>query len=155
MIMNGGFMKNSFAMIAAILMISFLIFPAEAGNVYKNGSLIGKIESNGDVWISVANEVTSDIRMVGLSPWKFEANGIVRINGAIVGKIESNGDVLKNGSIIGRIEPNGDVFKNGMLVGKIEPNGDVLKNGSIIGNAKDVKMEWAAGFFFFFFLNEG
>ena len=42
----------------------------------KRGSIIGKIEQNGDV----------------------------RIKGSIIGKVENNGDIRKNGSIIGRVE---------------------------------------------------
>ena len=50
-------------------------------NLRKGGSIVGKIESNGDV----------------------------RINGSIVGRIEKNGDIRMNGSIIGRAEQMTDV----------------------------------------------
>ena len=50
-------------------------------NLRKGGSIVGKIESNGDV----------------------------RINGSIVGRVEKNGDIRYNGSIIGRAEKMTDV----------------------------------------------
>ena len=68
-------------------------------NLRKGGSIVGKIESNGDV----------------------------RINGSIVGRFESNGDIRVGGSIEGRIEKNGDIRKNGSIIGRAEQMTDVRR----------------------------
>ena len=68
---------------------------ASAGNemtLRKGGSIVGKIESNGDV------------RIGGSIKGRFESNGDIRVNGSIEGRIENNGDIRKRGSIVGRIE---------------------------------------------------
>ncbi len=44
------------------------------------------------------------LRMGGSIVGKIEANGDVRISGTIVGRVENNGDIRKRGSIIGRVE---------------------------------------------------
>ena len=36
---------------------------------------------------------------------------------------------------------------------KVESDGDVYHRGSRIGKARNVKPEWTAGFFFFFFMD--
>ena len=66
-------------MVALMLMVCVNIC-ADADTLRKGGSIVGKIESNGDV----------------------------RIGGSIVGKIERNGDVRKSGSIIGKAEQMSD-----------------------------------------------
>ena len=67
----------------------------------KGGSIVGKIEQNGNV------------RIGGSIKGKFEANGDIRVNGSIEGRIENNGDIRKRGSIVGKIESNGDVRISG------------------------------------------
>ena len=51
--------------------------------------------------MSLSTTLAQDLRKNGSIYGKVESNGDVRMNGSIVGKIESNGDVRKNGSIIG------------------------------------------------------
>ena len=76
-------MKQKKTLIVRLAVVVMLLLgvcaQASAGNemtLRKGGSIVGKIESNGDV----------------------------RIGGSIVGKVESNGDIRKNGSIIGKVE---------------------------------------------------
>ena len=72
---------NIFArMTVAILLLLSVNLCVNADTLRKGGSIVGKIESNGDV----------------------------RISGSIVGKIERNGDVRKSGSIIGKAEQMSD-----------------------------------------------
>ena len=46
----------------------------------KGGSIVGKIDGNGKVWLG----------------------------GSIVGEVRSNGDIVKGGSVIGKSQPAGD-----------------------------------------------
>ena len=55
------------------------------------------------------NVMADNLRLGGSIVGKIEANGDVRINGSIVGRVEKNGDIRKNGSIIGRAEQMTDV----------------------------------------------
>ena len=70
--------KDSLGKLAVLLLLFTVSMQVQAGDttIRKGGSIVGRIESNGDV----------------------------PNNGSIVGKIESNRDVRKNGSIIGRAE---------------------------------------------------
>ena len=66
------------------------------------------------------NVMGDNLRLGGSIVGKIESNGDVRINGSIVGRFESNGDIRVGGSIVGRIENNGDIRKNGSIIGKVE-----------------------------------
>ena len=55
------------------------------------------------------NVLADNLRLGGSIVGKIESNGDVRINGSIVGRVEKNGDIRKNGSIIGRAEQMTDV----------------------------------------------
>ena len=65
-------------LLVAMMLLTGISVNAQAGDqtLRKGGSVVGKIESNGDV----------------------------RISGSIVGKVESNGDIRMSGSIIGKVE---------------------------------------------------
>ena len=114
---------------------------ANAGNemtLRMGGSVVGKIEQNGDV------------RIGGSIKGRFESNGDIRVNGSIEGKIESNGDIRKRGSIVGKVEQNGDVRISGSIVGKVESNGDIRKSGSIIGKVENLSNQRQAAVMYFF-----
>ena len=85
---------NILSKLAVLLLLFTVSIQAQAGDttIRKGGSIVGRIESNGDV------------RINGSIKGRFESNGDIRVNGSIVGKIESTGDVRKSGSIIGRAE---------------------------------------------------
>lgn len=51
-----------------------------------------------------ANADDQTLRKGGSVVGKIESNGDVRIGGSIVGKVEQNGDIRKSGSIIGKVE---------------------------------------------------
>ena len=92
-------MKQKKGLLVRLAMVMMLLLgvcvQANAGNVQTlrlGGSIVGKIEANGDV------------RIGGSIKGRFEANGDIRVNGSIEGKIESNGDIRKSGSIIGKVE---------------------------------------------------
>jgi hypothetical protein len=55
------------------------------------------------------NALGDNLRLGGSIVGKIESNGDVRIGGSIVGRFEANGDIRKNGSIIGRAEQMTDV----------------------------------------------
>ena len=109
----------------ALMLLMTVNVCAKADTLRKGGSIVGKIEANGDI----------------------------RVNGSICGRIENNGDIRKNGSIIGRVESNGDVRLNGSIIGRVENNGDIRYNGSIIGRAEQMtnKRRIAVMYFFGFF----
>ena len=50
------------------------------------------------------NVMADNLRLGGSIVGKIESNGDVRINGSIVGRVENNGDIRYKGSIIGRAE---------------------------------------------------
>ena len=86
--------KNILRLVAVMLLLGVCV-NSNAGNVQTlrlGGSVVGKIEANGDV------------RINGSIKGRFESNGDIRVNGSIEGKIENNGDIRKSGSIIGRVE---------------------------------------------------
>ena len=92
-------MRQKKTMMVRLAMVVMLLLgvcvQANAGGVQtlrKSGSIVGKIESNGDV------------RINGSIKGRFESNGDIRVNGSIEGKIESNGDIRKSGTIIGKVE---------------------------------------------------
>ena len=73
-----------------VLLLLGVSVQANAGSdqtLRKNGSVVGRLESNGDV----------------------------RIGGSIVGKVESNGDIRKNGSIIGKVENLTDKYQAAVM----------------------------------------
>ena len=138
--------KSSFLrLVMAVALLLTVNTNALGDNLRLGGSIVGKIESNGDV------------RIGGSIVGRFEANGDIRVGGSIVGRIEKNGDIRKNGSIIGRVEQNNDVRISGSIVGRVEKNGDIRKNGSIIGRAEqmtDVRRVAVMYFFPFFKLHD-
>ena len=78
----------------ALVLLMGICVNANAGDMTlrKGGSIVGKIESNGNV------------RIKGSIKGCFESNGDIRVNGSIEGKVEKNGDIRKSGSIIGKVE---------------------------------------------------
>ena len=66
------------------------------------------------------NVMADNLRLGGSIVGKIESNGDVRINGSIVGRFESNGDIRVNGSIVGRVENNGDIRYKGSIIGRAE-----------------------------------
>ena len=86
--------NNIIVRLALLFVLMTVSLSASAGDVQlrKGGSIVGKIESRGDV------------RIGGSIVGRFEQNGDIRVKGSIEGRIESNGDIRKNGSIIGRAE---------------------------------------------------
>ena len=84
-------------LVMAVALLLTVNTNALGDNLRLGGSIVGKIESNGDV------------RIGGSIVGRFEANGDIRVGGSIVGRIEKNGDIRKNGSIIGRAEQMTDV----------------------------------------------
>lgn len=73
------------------------------------------------------NVMADNLRLGGSIVGKIESNGDVRIGGSIVGRFESNGDIRVGGSIVGRIENNGDIRKNGSIIGRAEQMTDVRR----------------------------
>ena len=98
--------KDFMARLAVVVLLLLgVCVHANAGGemtLRKGGSIVGKIEQNGNV------------RIGGSIKGKFEANGDIRVNGSIEGRIEKNGDIRKRGSIVGKIESNGDVRISGV-----------------------------------------
>ena len=73
------------------------------------------------------NVMGDNLRLRGSIVGKIESNGDVRINGSIVGRFESNGDIRVGGSIVGRVEKNGDIRYNGSIIGRAEQMTDVRR----------------------------
>lgn len=109
--------------------------------LYLEGSIIGEINSAGKVWVEGS--------LVG----QFEPDGAVRKDGSIVGSIAKDGTVRMDGSIAGSVDSKGTVRRGGSIVGSVESDGTVYKGGSIIGECPGLDRKWAAGFYFFFFLD--
>ncbi len=106
--------------------------------LYKGGSIVGNIKSDGTVMLG------------GSSKGKIDGNGNIYVGGSIEGQLRSNGDVLKKGSIVGNIDGSGNVRIKGSIVGQIRANGDVVKGGSIIGKVKDMSNLRKAAVVYFF-----
>ena len=85
-------MNNIARLLFAFVLLLCVNLSINADTLRKGGSIVGKIEPNGDVRIS------------GSIKGRFEKNGDIRVNGSILGKIEKNGDIRKKGSIIGKAE---------------------------------------------------
>jgi hypothetical protein len=107
----------------------------------RNGSIVGEVNSAGTVWVGGS--------LVG----KFEPDGSVRSGGSIVGSIAKDGTIRSGGSIVGSIEKDGTVRRGGSIIGSVESDGTVYEGGSIIGDCEGLDPKWAAGFYFFFFLD--
>ncbi len=113
-----------------------------AQKVIVNGKELAEIKPTGE--ISMAGKV------VGL----FEKNGDVYKMGELVGVIKPNSEFWINGTRAGKMELDCSVIRAGKVLGKVEPSGKIWENGLQIGEARGVKKEWTAAFYFFYFKEE-
>ena len=75
----------------------------------KKSSILRLVMAVGLLLAVNINVMADNLRLGGSIVGKIESNGDVRIGGSIVGRFESNGDIRVGGSIVGRIENNGDI----------------------------------------------
>ena len=104
-----------------IVLLLGVCVSADAGNeqtLRKGGSIVGKIEGNGDV------------RINGSIKGRFESNGDIRVNGSIEGRIENNGDIVLTPGTInnkGMINTdNGNIYINGEHLFTVTADGIII-----------------------------
>jgi hypothetical protein len=134
-------MKKIIYILAACLM-AWIVMPqtTSAQELRKNGSLVGKVTSDGKVWNKSGSQIG-----------KFTSDGKVwNKSGSQIGTIDSNGS-LRIRNVSGKVDSNGKVWNgSGQQIGTIDSNGKVWsKSGSQIGTASGVKKTYAAAFLFF------
>ena len=119
-------MKRNILCLISLLALLFVAVPKTQAQDLRNssGSYIGRIESGGRVYNSS-----------GSYSGRFDGDRIYNSSGSYIGRIDGGRVYNSSGSYIGRIESGGRIY-----------NG----SGSYIGEARGVRPDWAAAYFFFF-----